>query len=316
MYFIDEDETNAENNFFKNFDDEDSMYPKNDKRYDGFYEQYDEAGINGDIFTMQNNDNVYFNDGKDKLEESDKKRECLTELNISNAKTGPKSKPTKDITRATIKEGLIFKIEKSFKENKASMTGHKRKNNQNGTHNKYSYDNVTRKLKTKIFEVLLLFLNSSLVPIEIENPKKFSKKKLYSKPFFLKINQDIIKDINVEMNQKLIKSKLKDIFSCEVSKKVESYGKDYNKKLIEKIYEEKIQKKTISILERTFLECLEHFRGTAKYPELEGLENEYQNVVNKMKEIGEDDDYIELFKEFVNRFEIYYDNKKARPKKE
>lgn len=310
MFFADEDEYD-DNNYIKN-DDEDSMFLNNgSKRYDFFYD--DE--INGDKFYYTEQQDVNLNDKKNDLEEIVKKeRECFTELNISILKTGDKTKPSKDITRATIKEGLIFKIEKEFKD-KTGMTGRKR-NNQIGKHSKYSYDNVTRKLKTKLFEVLLLFLNSSLVPIEIENPKKFSKKKIYSKPFFLKISQDIIKDINVDMNQKLLKSKLKEIFSCEVSKKVESYGKDYNKKLIDKIYEENIQTKTIGILERTFLECLEHFRGTAKYPELEGLENEYQNVINKMKEIGEEDDYIEIFKDFVNRFESYYDNKKARPKKE
>ena len=30
---------------------------------------------------------------------------------------------------------------------------------------------------------------------------------------------------------------------------------------------------------------------------------------------NEPDDYIEIFEDFVKRFEIYYGNKKARPKK-
>ena len=95
---------------------------------------------------------------------------------------------------------------------------------------------------------------------------------------------------------------------------MENYGLDHNKKVIEKIYEEQIQKKTIGILERTLLECLEHFRGTKYYEELKGFEEQYKCVIDNMKE-NETDEYIELFKEFVNRFEEYYGNKKARPKK-
>ena len=95
---------------------------------------------------------------------------------------------------------------------------------------------------------------------------------------------------------------------------MENYGLDHNKKVIEKIYEEKIQTKTIGILERTLLECLEQFRGTKHYEELEGLEKQYEIVLENMKE-NETDEYIEIFKDFVSRFEEYYGNKKSRPKK-
>ena len=61
---------------------------------------------------------------------------------------------------------------------------------------------------------------------------------------------------------------------------------DYNKKLVEKIYEERIQEKTIAILVKTFLECLEHFRGNKFYKELEGLEKEYQNVIKSFRDIN------------------------------
>ena len=138
---------------------------------------------------------------------------------------------------------------------------------------------------------------------------------LYSKDFFLKVDQEIIKDINVENNKKLLKTQLKDIFSEKVSKKVERYGLDYNRKLVEKIYEEKIQEKTIAILEKTFLECLEHFRGTKFYKELEGLEKEYKNIIHGFRDCGETEDYIEIFEDLVKRFEDYYENKKSRVSK-
>ena len=158
-------------------------------------------------------------------------------------------------------------------------------------------------------------MNAYTEEIVVENHKKNSKKQKTVKPFFVKIDQKIIKETKVEDNQQLFKNKLKEIFSNDVSKKYENLGLDYNKNLIQKMYEENIQKKTIKILERTFLDCLKHFRGSEYYEELAGLEKEYKNVINELRNKGETDEYIEIFEELVGRFEEYYENKKARPKK-
>ena len=263
---------------------------------------------NGDIYNESDNEinenerskENYFNFNENKIY----KKENLTEVR-ADAKTGETTVKVKDTN------GFIFRITKEMNKN---FVGTKRKIGNGGKHDKFCYDNVTRKLKTKLFESILNFLNSSLEKVEIENTRKYSKKKVYSKPIFLKINQEIIKDINVDNNNKLLKSTIKEIFSTDVSKKLENYGLDHNKKVIEKIYEEKIQTKTIGILERTLLECLEQFRGTKHYEELEGLEKQYEIVIENMKE-NETDEYMDLFKDFVNRFEEYYGNKKSRPKK-
>jgi F0F1-type ATP synthase gamma subunit len=106
---------------------------------------------------------------------------------------------------------------------------------------------------------------------------------------------------------------LREIFSNNVSNKYSNYGLDYNRKLIEKIYNEKIQTKVIDILEMTFLECLEHLRGSKHYEQLEGLENVYEIVINELEK-KENDEYMANFKEFVNRFEQYYENKRSREK--
>ena len=249
------------------------------------------------------NEQEELDDGPPKIKEQKYK----TELNVSKEKTR---------FSTNIKDGPIFKIFKEFKnankDENLIQVGRKRKNEQGGKHDKYCYDNVTRKLKTKLFESILIILNASIKKVQIENPKKYSKKILYAKDFFLKVDQEIIKDINVENNKKLLKTQLKDIFSKNVSKKVERFGLDYNKKLVEKIYNEKIQEKTIAILDKTFLECLEHFRGSKFYKELEGLENEYKNVIKGLRDIGESEEYIEIFEDLAKRFEDYYENKKSR----
>ena len=258
----------------------------------------------GDFFFEEednNENNVCINNNFLCYEEVHEKK-SQTERN-SDDKTAPSTK---------YKEGKIFEISKNFE--KKNMVGRKKKNNLNGKHDKFSYDNVTRKVKTKLFDSILSFLNSSMKEVTIENPKNQKKKNI--KPFFLKIEQKIIKENKVEDNKLLFKNKLKDIFSNDVSKKVESYGLDYNKKLIKKIYKENVQTKAIEILERTFGECLEHFRGSKYYKELEGLEKEYKNVLNEFRIKGETEEYIELFEELLGRFEGYYENKKARPKKD
>ena len=278
-----------------------------------------------------NDDNLYLEDIKGK--ESNNNILQNYEIKTKPIKKEENSKEdTKIKTKSTMKTkntNLIFEITK----NKLLIKklGRKRKNNDNNIqseygspispaeggvcsglscmpdrHDKYKPDNIVRKIKSKLFESILIILNSSI----------YDKSKNYlSSNIFLKIEQKIIKDTNVISNQNLLKTKLKNIFSNNVSDKFKNYGLDYNKKLIIKIYKENIQTKTIAILERTLLECLEHFRGSKYYPELEGLENEYTNVITKFKEDGETDDYINCFKEIINIFEEFYNNKKPRKTK-
>ena len=305
-----EDEQNNYNNYFNNTFLDDSLYDSNNSLIQGLHhyvlgsKNYSMGDIDICIDNHINEDEqykenkIYYNENK--LDQVTK----ITEIG-TDAKTG------ENTINAKIKDNLIFKI---TKEKKNNFVGNKRKRTNGGKHNKFCYDNVTRKFKTKFFESLLSYLNSSTEKIEIENTKKFSKKKVYSKPIFLKINQEIIKNINVDFNQKLLKSTIKEIFSNNISTKMQNYRPDHNEKEIKKIIKENFQKKTIGILDRTLLECLEHFRGTKHYKELEGLENQYKIVIENMKE-NETDEYIQLFEDFVNRFEEYYGNKKARPKK-
>ena len=232
-------------------------------------------------------------------------KKSVTEVNKEDLSTGAVTKPK-------YKQGAIFEISKNFE--KTILVGRKKMQNLNGKHDKFAYDNVTRKVKTKLFDSILVVVNASTEEVVVENPKKNSKKQKIVKPFFVKIDQKIIKETKVEDNQQLFKTKLKDIFSNDVSKKYENLGLDYNKNLIQKMYEENIQKKTIKILERTFLDCLKHFRGSEYYEELAGLEKEYKNVINELRNKGETEEYIEIFEELVGRFEEYYENKKARPK--
>ena len=178
-----------------------------------------------------------------------------------------------------------------------------------GVHDKYSDDNLTLKLKVKLFEAILNYINNNFKEIPSINNKNIL---VCEKPFLVKIKQKVIKNINVKYSQDLFNSKLKDIFSLDISKKIKKLKPSYNRDLINKIYEEKEQTKIISILNKTFLECLEQFRGSKNYEELEGLEKYYDDVINEFNAKGESQDYIEKFKYIANTFEKTYQEKKAK----
>jgi hypothetical protein len=218
-----------------------------------------------------------------------------------------------DISKNTQK---IFNITKEYE--RQNKKGRKRKFNlsSNGKHDKFCYDNIVRKVKTKLFEIILFFINLSIIPIEKENQKKNSKKKEFYKPLLVKIDQEIIKTINVEDNLELLESKLKDIFSNKTSKKYKHLGLDRNKEIIDEIYEQKIQKKTISILNKTFDQCLDHINGINYDEDLAGLELRYLNIFKDLRSRGNSEDYISEFKYMVKNFKSFYKNKKARKKKE
>jgi hypothetical protein len=192
------------------------------------------------------------------------------------------------------------------------------KKRQTENHTKFAFDNLVRKIKSKLFGALLIILNKSLEKDQNPNSKQDSKEKKgeVKTECFLKPDQKIIIQTNVEENKKLLDSKLRDIFSQKVSTKAKNYSKqyqlDYNKNFIEKIKNDETRKKTNDILDMTFLQCMEHFRGSKRYEALNGLEKEYENVI---KEMRDEEDYMESFVEQLNKFEIMYSQKKARKSK-
>jgi hypothetical protein len=250
------------------------------------------------FFERDNNKNINSNNPKEKEKEHFK-------INIE-IKTNDETKYT---TKKKTKEekDLIFLITKDKNKTKEkSILGRKRKNHINdkkSKHDKFSSDNIIRKINTKLFDSILYLLNSTIKKENINEIEKI---------YFLKVDQKIIKNININYIKKLFKTKIKDIFSKNISKKYYNYGLDYNNILIKKIYADKKQIKTIAILEKTFLECLEHFRVSKFYNELNGLEKKYQTVINCLKDNGETEEYIDIFKNLMDNYEQNYSNKIAR----
>ena len=167
-------------------------------------------------------------------------------------------------------------------------------------HTKFSHDNILRKIKVKFFHKITNYINSIII-------SKYRNIIDVLKPLKGKIAQNN----TINFNKKLLKSKLKDIFlTYEINGKYKSFNKNYNKDIIDKIYNENI-KELIDILEMTFLEVFIIFRDLNETKKLKGLEKR-DSVIREIKIKDNNKEYIDKFTNVIMNFEHYYLNKIAR----
>lgn len=168
-----------------------------------FLEDYEKIEINdtNDILLNFEHPTFFFNQENDETNSFFQPK--LTEEKIYPNNNSSESYRNASTVTKSIKES-IFKISKNPKnpDNKDTSSnasnasnpnneknvnntintniGKKRKrakNFKNGNHNKFCYDNMTRKLKSKFFPLILNILNSSLKAEPIKSDHLFSKKK-------------------------------------------------------------------------------------------------------------------------------------------
>ena len=192
--------------------------------------------------------------------------------------------------------------------------GRKRKNENNTTeHNKFSDDNVRRRVKHLCFKYLLLFINSQIK--EIYNNKigqGIFQKQLQT------LNQSQISNAKILFNQQLLEKNLGEIFSDKVTGKLTNIPSDHNKKLIQKlINEEDIEKRIYfqKLFNVKLKDCFEHFSGNKVINELEGMElfNEISEITSEYLEKYEDGkDYIQQLEYYLKNYENIIKNKRSR----
>jgi hypothetical protein len=185
--------------------------------------------------------------------------------------------------------------------------GRKKKNSyETGNHNKYTSDNIIRKCKTVLINVLFNFINKKIKDIY----KKSLENSLNTKKL-MKMNQSQIINSRVKYNQSFLYKTLKEIFSENLSLRCSKYKIDHNKNLINELLNEKDKIKQIffnDLFSLTFLDCINHFRGSKNIYCLEGLPN-YNEICQNL---NGDDDYKESFKCYIDNFENIIKNKKSR----
>ena len=90
-------------------------------------------------------------------------------------------------------------------------------------HNIYASNNVMVKVKSKILDCLLTFINNMI------KYRKEGQKKL------IKLDYKYIENVNRDFNLKMLNMKLKDFLSMDITRKKKSEKNNYNKVIIERI---------------------------------------------------------------------------------
>ena len=175
-----------------------------------------------------------------------------------------------------------------------------------GEHNKFSDDNLRRKVKHLVLKNVFDFINEKIRSMYSDINKGIFTKQL------LTINQKQISDATILFNKKFLEKPLKDIFSVEISKRYTNYLESHNKNLINFLMnEEEDENKRVyfnNLFNLKFIECLEHFRGTADYIHLEGMK-----TFDEIKDdFAKDKNYLDVLTNYVEEYENITRNKKGR----
>ncbi len=154
----------------------------------------------------------------------------------------------------------------------------------------YRIENFIKKIKTFVFKSIFIYVNSL-----IKGRKKLKK-----------IENKVARNTDSEYNKELLKTRLEDILSMDISTKYKIQNKKYNKKIIAKIYEEKNQK-VIDILNMELKDFINKFKDN---PTLKGYYGSY--IDNMKKEYS--DNYVGTFESYFDRFYEICEKRKEKKK--
>ena len=196
---------------------------------------------------------------------------------------------------------IIFTIS-----NKQTLLGRKKKSeNIKGKHNKFSEDNLRRKVKHLVIRSIMNYINEKIESL-YKGKKSFQKK-------FLTLNKMQKSNADVNYNKDFLNKKIGNILSDKISKKYTIHKEDHNKSLVKYLIKEKdINKKIFfnNFFNLTFLQCLKHYSGEKPIKELEGAK-----CFNDDKNTLENDDYILLLENYIKNYEEKIMNKKKKKKR-
>ena len=208
-----------------------------------------------------------------------------------------------------IKSAELLPANQDKKRNNNNYGRKKKNSTEKGAHNKYTSDNLIRKCKAVVINILSKLINKKIYEIYKDDITYSPKKKK-----LVKMKQFQIANSNIEFNKLFIHKILKDIFSENLSSRCTSYSIDHNKNLVNDLLNEKDltrRKKFQELFELTFLDCVEHLRGSKYIDILEDLEK-YDKVCDNL---NGDEDYKESFRCYIDNFETIINNKKSRKSK-
>ena len=217
-------------------------------------------------------------------------------------------KTSKETVSKDTKVAKNTKNSKKKKEGKHSKETRKRGRNpkESGKHNKFSDDNIRRKIKRILINELQEFINNKINDFYDKNiGQGFFKKKL------LPMSQKQISDASSLFNKEFLNKSLKDIFSENISTRNKTLPLNFNKRVIEKLINEQDETKRVyfqNLFSLTFIQCLRHFRGEDRINELSGL-----NGIDKIQEkYNFNDDYFETLTFYFFNYENITNNMRIK----
>ena len=208
------------------------------------------------------------------------------------------------------------KNDKSKKNKIKKKCGRKRLPNNDyiNEHNKYSGDNLRRKVKHLVIKSLFIFLNKLIKIVYKDNIGKGPLEKQLKT-----LNQSQISNSNVDYNKKFLSKTIKDIFSEDISRKFTNYSSKHNKLLINSLLIESndFTKNYLNeLFQLKFIDCLNHFCGKKYIDILNGL-NCFKDIKEEILYKYEDGaEYCKNLEFYMNNFQDIINNKRGRKSKE
>lgn len=197
--------------------------------------------------------------------------------------------------------------------NEKKRLGRKKKlsNERDISHNKYSDDNVKRKIKHLNIKNVYEFINNKIKTIYNGNiGNGIFKKELKT------LNQSQKLEGSSAFNKIFLTKTLAEIFSEKISSRFTNFPRNHNKLLIEQLMNETDENKKEyfnKLFNITFIQCLNHFCGKAYFNELEGLKSFHDlknDIIAKYPDDG--DEYFRHLEYYLNNFETIVNNKRER----
>ena len=172
--------------------------------------------------------------------------------------------------------------------------------------NEYNPDKILRKIRTMSLRTVIIFINEM---IKIIYNNDIRKSILIRQ--FLEISKKKLSHSSVDFDKKFLYKELKEILSENISEKYSNFPPDKNKRLVEELITSEnggpyFQK----LFELTFLDCLEHIRGTKKFSELMGLMD--IDAMLNYEEFKIDKDQIQTYEDYIYEYENIIKRKKSR----
>ena len=229
---------------------------------------------------------------------------------ISQKKNNLKNQKIPKFIQIKVEEIKPIKNEEKKISSEKKLIGRKTKNSDElGEHNKFTDDNLSRKCKRVLLEILFYYINNII--------KKVYNNNIYdgeNERQLMKLNQSQTICSKADYNREFLNKKLKEIFSNDISTKYTKHSLSHNRDLIQKLLNEEDEQKKIifqKLFNLTFFNCLDHFRGTQKFQELEGM----MLLDEACKQFQFDKDfekYKHQFKNFIMNYEVIIMKKKLR----